>query len=236
MTETTTALVTGASSGIGLAAASLLLERGYRVVGISRRNAAEQINLDRFESVSLDLSKPQSVDSTLDGLTARFEFDCLVHAAGSGQFGSIEQFSTAQIEASLRVNLTSAMLLARALVPGMRRRGRGQLIFIGSESGLTAGRKGALYCAAKFGLRGFCQSLSADCRADGIRVSLINPGMVRSPFFDDLDFRPAANPENAIEADDMARVIAQILDASSDIVMDEINLSPRIKSIDFQRR
>ena len=235
MTETRTTLVTGASSGIGLATARLLLERGERVIGISRRDASQQLRHDGFESVSLDLSRTDRVDAALGELTSRFEFDCLVHAAGSGQFGSIEQFSSAQIEASLRVNLTSAMLFGRALLPGMRRRGHGQLVFLGSESGLSAGRKGALYSAAKFGLRGFCQALSADCRADGIRVSLVNPGMVRSPFFDELDFRPGANPENAIAVEDVARAVVQILDSSRDIVIDEINLSPRVKSVDFGR-
>ena len=235
MADTRTALVTGASSGIGLATVRLLLERGYRVVGLSRRGAAAGFAHDRFEPVCLDLGKTDALETTLRTLLARFEIDCLVHAAGSGQFGSIEQFSAAQIETSLRVNLTSAMLLSRSLVPGMRRRGRGQLVFIGSESGLTAGRKGVLYCAAKFGLRGFSQALGADCSADGVRVSLINPGMVRSPFFDDLDFRPGPAAENAIEVDDVARAIVQVLDAPDHMVIDEINLSPRIRSIDFGR-
>ena len=60
--------------------------------------------------------------------------------------------------------------------------------------------------------------------------------MVRSPFFDDLDFRPGADPENALEVDDVARIIVQILDSSHDIVIDEINLSPRVKSLDFGRK
>ena len=236
MTETRTALVSGVSSGIGLATAKLLLEQQYRVVGLSRRDATQTLDHEGFESVCIDLGQSDRIDRAMDELLSRYEFDCLVHSAGSGQFGSIEQFSTAQIEASLQLNLTSAMLLGRKLLPGMRRRGHGQLIFLGSESGLSAGRKGALYCAAKFGLRGFCQALSADCRADGIRVSLINPGMVRSPFFDELDFRPGMAAENAIEVEDVARAVVQILDSSSDIVIDEINLSARVKSIDFGRK
>jgi len=164
------------------------------------------------------------------------EIDCLVHAAGQGMFGSIEQFSLAQIEYLLRVNLTSAIVISRALIPAMRRRGRGRMVFIGSESALAAGRKGALYCASKFGLRGFCLSLRDDCAGDGIQVSLVNPGMVRSPFFDNLPFTPGAHAENAIEVDDVARIVAQILDSSPSIVIDEINLSPRVKSIDFDKK
>jgi NADP-dependent 3-hydroxy acid dehydrogenase YdfG len=115
----------------------------------------------------------------------------------------------------------------------MRRQRDVRLIFIGSESALGSGKKGGLYSAAKFGLRGFCQALRDDCGSDGIQVSLINPGMVRSPFFDDLSFQPGANSENAIEATDVANLVWQILQCSSDIVIDEINLSPRVKSINF---
>ena len=236
MTDGTTILLTGASSGIGLATAQKLLPLGYRVVGLSRRNKVDQIEHEAFIPISVDLSDINQAAVTLQSLLHQYDFEALVHAAGAGHFGSIEQFSIAQIESSLRINLTSAMLLSRALIPGMRKRGAGQLVFLGSEAALTVGKKGALYSAAKFGLRGFTQALRADCAVDGIRVSLINPGMVRSPFFDDLDFRPGLAVENAVEVDDVALLITQILQSSKDIVIDEINLSPRIKSIDFRRK
>jgi len=232
MPESGTALVTGASSGIGLATARLLLEQGYRVCGFSRR--PPPLEHENFRASSVDLENPQALGRAMRELVAGQEIDCLVHAAGRGLFGSIEQFSIAQIEASLRLNLTSAMVICRALLPGLRRRGAGRLVFIGSESSLAAGRKGALYSAAKFGLRGFCQALREDCAADGIRVSLVNPGMVRSPFFDQLAFAPGPQSENAIEIDDVAGIVWQILQASPNIVIDEINLSPRVKSIDFR--
>ena len=233
MPESGSALVTGASSGIGLACARLLLEQGYRVCGISRRRPP--IEHANFSALGADLEDLEALGEALRELLAEQQFDCLVHAAGSGLFGSIEQFSIAQIDASLRLNLASAMVICRALLPGLRRRGNGRLVFIGSESALAAGRKGALYSAAKFGLRGFCQALREDCAADGIRVSLVNPGMVRSPFFEQLSFAPGARAENAIETGDVAVIIGQILQASADIVIDEINLSPRVKSIDFRR-
>jgi short-subunit dehydrogenase len=230
------ALVTGASSGIGLATARLLLERGYRVCGISRRGSAPELEHQNFRALKLDLGDPEAVGRQMKSLLSEQEFDCLVHAAGQGLFGSLEQFSIAQIETNLRVNLTSAMVVCRSLLPVLRRRGDGRLVFIGSESALAAGRKGALYSAAKFGLRGFCQALREDCAGDGIRVSLVNPGMVRSPFFDELSFSPGSQPENAIAAEDVAEVVWQILQASRDIVIDEVNLTPRVKSIDFGSR
>jgi len=228
-----TALVTGASSGIGLATTKLLLQNDYQVFGISRRGLLPELKEDRFTGIELDLSQLDKIDAQIGALLKENLFDCLIHAAGYGKFGSIEQFSVSQIDQAIRVNLTSAMVLSRLLVPLFRRRNQGRIIIIGSESALCAGKKGALYSAAKFGLRGFCQALREDCASDGINVSLINPGMVRSPFFDELAFSPAENPENAIAVEDIAQMILHILQSSSDIIFDEINMSPRVKSLTF---
>ncbi len=230
------ALVTGTSSGIGLAIAKRLLEQGYRVTGISRRGQTDALQDEYFNALSIDLSDLRTLETRLGEILKQSQFDCFIHAAGQGHFGSIEQFSIAQIENAIRVNLTSSMVICRSLLPQLRRRGHGRIVFIGSESALQAGKKGALYSAAKFGLRGFCLALREDCASDGIQVSLINPGMVRSPFFDGLNFAPGEQPENAISTDDIADVVSQILLSSPDIVIDEINLSPRLKSIDFNRK
>ena len=230
------ALVTGASSGIGLAVSLRLLEQGYEVTGISRRGQVDALQHKNFRAEAIDLGDLDALQSRLADILRQTDFDCLVHAAGQGNFGSIEQFSVAQIETAIRVNLLSGMVICRALLPSMRRAAQGRIIFIGSESALQAGRKGALYSAAKFGLRGFCLALREDCGSDGIQVSLINPGMVRSPFFDEQTFAPGDAPENAISTNDIASVVMQILQSSANIVIDEINVSPRIKSINFTRR
>lgn len=230
------ALITGASSGIGLATARLLLDKGIQVTGISRRGDVAELEGKNFKPVSLDLADSNETDSQLKQLLKQQSFDCFIHAAGYGTFGSIEQFSVAQIERAIQVNLTSALILCRQLIPAFRQRQSGQLVFVGSESSLTAGRKGAIYSAAKFGLRGFCQALRDDCASDGIQVSLINPGMVRSPFFDELSFAPAEQPENAISTEQVAAMIGHILDSDDNIVFDEVQLTPRIKSINFSAR
>lgn len=236
MTGAHSVLISGASSGIGLASARLLLAQGYRVVGLSRRSRVESLEHENFTPLVADLGDLPQLETQLKKLLEAREIGGFVHAAGQGHFGSLEQFSVAQMETALRVNLISAMVICRSLLPRQRRRRQGRLIFIGSESALTAGSKGALYSAAKFGLRGFCRSLREDCAGDGIQVSLINPGMVRSPFFDDLPFAPGAKPENAIAVTDVAQLVGQIMQSSPDIVIDEINLSPRVKSIDFGKK
>ncbi|MCP3689196.1 MAG: SDR family oxidoreductase, partial [Gammaproteobacteria bacterium] len=134
-------LITGASSGIGLATARLLIDRGYKVTGINRR----PVSHDEFPSIQLDLANSHDIDRCFKQLLKENSFDGFVHAAGYGEFGSIEQFSVVQIERAIQVNLTSALQMARQLVPVFRKQQSGRLIFIGSESALNAGRKGALY-------------------------------------------------------------------------------------------
>ena len=111
----------------------------------------------------------------------------------------------------------------------MKRARHGHLIFTGSEAALTGTQKGSLYCAAKFALRGFAQALRAETARSGLRVTLINPGMVQSPFFDELDFQPGDDADNYILPEDVAEVITQALMARDGTVIDEINLSPQKK-------
>lgn len=227
------ALVTGASSGIGLAISRLLLLNGYEVTGISRRGILEGLDDKNFTALKLDLASTTAIDQQLKSLLKQENFDCFIHAAGYGEFGSIEQFSSKQIERAIQVNLTSALLLCRHLLPMFRKQRNGRIIFIGSESAVNAGRKGALYSAAKFGLRGFSQALREDCASDGVLVSLINPGMVRSPFFDNLNFAPGVQEENAIEPEQIAELALHILSSADNMIYDEVNLAPRVKTIDF---
>lgn len=228
-----TALITGASSGIGLTITQSLLDLNCKVIGIARDFSKISIDNPLFETHSLDLVDLEKTSTLMKQLCKENPLDFFVHSAGSGLFGSIEQFSVKQIDEYIKSNLSSALVLSRHIVPNMRHNKFGRIILIGSESAINAGKKGSLYSSAKFGLRGLSQSLREDCSKDGICVSLINPGMVRTSFFQQQHFRPAQNPDNAIEAKDVAEIVLFILQSNPNIVFDEINLSPRNKSIDF---
>lgn len=227
------ALVTGASSGIGRAISQSLLEHQCQVIGIARDFNKTGIQNPLFKTYQQDLTDLQKTSALLKQLLKKQSPDFFIHCAGSGQFGSIEQFSVKQIDSYIQSNLSSALVLSRHIVPAMRHKKTGRIIFIGSESSLRAGKKGALYSSVKFALRGLAFALREDCSKDGINVSLINPGMVRTAFFDKLNFKPANDSSNAIQVDDIARTVLHILQSNPDIVFDEINLSPRNKSIDF---
>ena len=97
---------------------------------------------------------------------------------------------------------------------------------MGSEAGLRGSRRGSVYCASKFALRGFAQALREECAASGIRVTIINPGMVLTPFFDDLDFGPGPEPANYVLPEDIADLVTSILSTRSGTVFDEVDVSP----------
>jgi short-subunit dehydrogenase len=232
-----TVLVTGTSSGIGLAITTSLLERGYRVIGVARDFSKIHIDSNRFRAVSIDLSGLDELPQQLQALTNDEQrIDGVICCAGSGRFGSLEEFSYDQIRALLNLNLTSQIYLVRALLPDMKKRATGDIVFIGSESARCGGKRGAVYSAAKFGLRGLAQSLRHECAASGVRVSIVNPGMVKTAFFDELDFKHGDEKENFILPEDVARAVITIIEARTGTVFDEINLSPQKKVVRSQKR
>lgn len=233
---TRTVMVTGSSSGIGRAISEHLLETGHRVVGLARDHDKFRPEENRYVPISVDLSQRKELMDTVQSvLQMHPEIDALVSNAGQGKFGALENFSPQQIESYFQLNLIAHALLSRAIVPHLKTRGGGDILFMGSESALRGAQRGTLYCAAKFALRGLAQSLRAECASRGVRVSLINPGMVRTPFFDDLDFEPGPEETHAIPPEEVARTVSLVLNAAPGTVFDEINLSPLKKVLRSDR-
>ena len=232
---TRTILVTGASRGIGRAVCGHVLAAGWRVVGLARQFDEFPDN-PAFTPVNIDLSD-------LDGLPGRLrviakthgDIDGVVCNAGKGVFGSLEEFSPRQIRDLIDLNLTSQLLLIREFLPVLKRRKRGDIVLMGSEAALAGGKRGAVYSATKFALRGTAQALREECAASGVRVGVINPGMVFTDFFSTLNFQPGPHPDNHLLADDVARAVLLMLSARQGAAIDEINLSPQKHVIDFKK-
>jgi NAD(P)-dependent dehydrogenase (short-subunit alcohol dehydrogenase family) len=168
-------LVTGASSGIGLACATVLAAQGFRVYGTSRRpNAAPQGAVTMLETdVTDDRSVEQAVAAVLD---REHRLDILVNNAGMGIAGPVEDTSIEQAKSQLEVNFFGAFRACRAVLPAMRSQRSGYIVNIGSIGGLVAIPYQAMYSASKFALEGFSESLRMEVRPFGIRVVIIEPG------------------------------------------------------------
>jgi short-subunit dehydrogenase len=177
--------------------------------------------------VPLDLAQVSALPDVLSQLAKTYaEVTGLVCCAGRGRFGSLEQFAYRDISELVDLNLTSQIYVVRAFMPVIKRNGGGDVVLMGSEAALSGGRYGAVYSATKFAVRGFAQALRHECAAANVRITVINPGMVRTGFFDSLEFEPGADPENFIEPEDVAGAIIGALSARRETVVDEINLSP----------
>ena len=229
-------LVTGASSGIGRAVCEKLLEKGWRVTGISRSIEARPLQHEHFSALAVDLCDFEQITQKLKSkLKVPRAISGIVFCAGAGYFGSLEQLEFKKIQALITLNLLSPMYLSKLLVPYFKAQSSGHLVFIGSEAALQGAKKGTAYCASKFGLRGFVQALSAECRQAGLNVSLINPGMVDTPFFDALDFKPGTSPSNHIPLSSIADSVYNILCTDSNTVIEELNLMPRNRVVEFNK-
>ncbi len=232
-----TVLVTGASSGIGRAAARRLIQEGHFVIGLCRDIQRFTVKHPDFAGFALDLAKPDDIQPLAKRLLHEFPgLDAVVFAAGYGQFGGLEQFSPQQIGRLMTVNFTAQASLTRLLLPKLKQLPHANLIYIGSEAALNGSRNGSIYCASKFALRGFSQALRDECGKSSVRVSLINPGMVDTAFFETLNFNPGRLPGQALRAEQVADAIAYVLNASPYCAIDEINLSPLHKVIEFKKQ
>jgi short-subunit dehydrogenase len=232
-----TTLVTGASSGIGRAISAQLLKEGHEVIGIGRNFSRLPPQSPHFHPIEIDLSKLESLPKKLRQLSKQFpEINGLVCCAGRGQFGSLETFSYAQIDQLMALNFTSQAYIARAFVPSLKQKEQSRIVFIGSEAALTGSRKGTIYCASKFALRGFAQALRDESARSGLAVSIINPGMVKTDFFAELDFEPGKEPTNYLTPEDIAEAVSLIFSSRAGTVIDEINLNPLNRVIHFKNK
>ncbi len=177
-----TAIVTGASSGIGEATAERLAAAGYRVFGTSRRAASA--GQRSFEMLTLDVTSDQSVEAAVREVVRRADrIDVLVNNAGFGVApAGAEESSIEQAQSIFDTNFFGIVRMTRAVVPEMRQRGGGRIINIGSVLGFLPMPYGALYAATKHAVEGYSESLDHELRRLGIRVSVIEPAYTRTPF------------------------------------------------------
>ncbi|MEZ5443077.1 MAG: SDR family oxidoreductase [Lysobacterales bacterium] len=196
------AIVTGASSGIGRAAASLFASEGAAVVVTARRQSSLAQLVDEIEraggramAVSGDIADPDLARQLVDAAETHFGgLDIAFNnAATLGPVGPIEAIEPNDWARTLQVNLRSAFLLAQQQITPLRRRGGGSLIFTGTFVGHTAGFSGmSAYAASKSGLIGLVQALATEVGETGIRVNALLPGGTDTPMGRQLTDDPAA--------------------------------------------
>jgi len=176
------AIVTGASSGIGQATADLLANSGYKVYGTSRKEV--QPAQRSYKMISLDVNSEASIEAAIkEVVNIEGRIDLVVNNAGFGMApGGAEESSMEQTKMIFDTNFFGIVRMTRAVVPYMRKQGKGRIINIGSILGLIPAPYMATYAATKHAVEGYSESLDHELRTRGIRVSVVEPGYTNTHF------------------------------------------------------
>ena len=223
------ALVTGATSGIGLSVAQGLLALGHNVFATGRNSG----RLGQFReeakgmagtlhTLACDLERPEEVERLIKASTDALshKIDLLVNNAGIATFGEIEETTLEEFERLMAVNLRAPFLLSRATLPIMKKQGDGLIVNISSVAGLEAWAGSSLYSMTKFALRGLTGSLLAEGAPSGVKAVAICPGYVATPLV-----LGAPVPESEmIQPEDILKTILYLRDLSPAAVPGDIVL------------
>jgi 3-oxoacyl-[acyl-carrier protein] reductase len=237
-------VITGASSGIGRATALALAARGVRLSLLARsQEALAQVVAQAMEagtgeavSHSCDVRDEMAVEWSIAQTLERFgRLDILINSAGLSLNGEVDGYALEDWRTVVETNLTGTFLTCRAVLPQMKRQGAGEIINISSGAGRNGIKQMAAYCASKFGVIGFTESLALEVRSHNIRVSTLLPGSVGTDFSrvakrqerdDATDIGYSMTPE------EVASVIVAMLEQprqawTSEVVLRPLNLELR---------
>ena len=210
------ALVTGASSGIGKAAALALVQAGFDVVGTSR-NASRVAPQRCVTFFDLDVTSDESVSTLVRGVIERFgRIDVLVNNAGTGAAGAAEESSVAQDQRVFDINFFGVIRLTKAVLPHMRAQGSGRIINISSVLGFVPGPYMAVYAATKHAIEGYSESVDHEVREHGVRVLLVEPAYTKTGFDANAVQPDAPLPIYAEQRQAFDRVMASAMEGGDD--------------------
>ena len=181
-------LITGCSSGIGLDAARTMKQRGWRVIATARapQDLARLKDVDGLEALHLELADPNAIAACANTVLAMTsgKLDAIFSNAAHGQPGAVEDLTPDLLRHQIEVNLIGTHDLTRRFIPTMRANGRGRIVQCSSILGFVAVAYRGAYCASKFALEGLTNAMRLELEGTGIKVSLIEPGPIRSRFVD----------------------------------------------------
>lgn len=183
-----TVLITGATSGIGLTTANLLVEKRYQVFGTSRKPELHQEKV-KYPLLPLDITNNKSVETCISLLLEQTDsIDVLVNNAGMMVCGSTEETPIELAKAQFETNFWGAVTMTRAVLPAMRKQKKGKIITIGSLAGIIGVPFESYYSASKHAIEGFYKSLRLELRSLNIIVSVVEPGFFKSNLYESAKF------------------------------------------------
>jgi len=232
------AIVTGSTKGIGLAVAERMINEGCSVVVSSRTESEVALVAQRLGEhavgVVCDVADPGACQTLIDDTFERFgRLDVLVNNAGLGIFKPISEMTVEEWRLQVDVNLGGVFYCSKAALPHLSASGDGYIINIGSLASRNTFAAGTGYNASKFGLLGLTEAMMLDVRYQDVRVSIIMPGSVNTPF-NDHEQTPQRGWK--LEADDCALAVMQLLEYPAEAHVSRIEMRPAQPNRDQVRR
>lgn len=227
-------LLTGATSGIGLAIGRRLAEEGYLVFGLGRDTNKVTDLPKGFSLCSCDITDTAAMLTALEQLHMQLHAypDIVIHSAGIAYYGLQETLSDAQLKALLRTNLEAPILLTTHLLRPFKQRGYGHFIFLSSVTAEKTNPHGVTYGAAKAALTSFAGSLFEEVRKNGIKITTIQPDMTQSDLYRNADF--TADEDACLFPEDIAEAVSFLLSQPEHLVTTKLTIKPqkhRIKKL-----
>ncbi|MGZ4123341.1 MAG: SDR family oxidoreductase [Tumebacillaceae bacterium] len=214
-----TAIVTGASKGIGREIVRVLLEHGINVVAVARNEFGLERLQDemrvgkRLLAVACDIRDHLEVQRLFEVATDRFgSIDIVVNNAGVGAFGPVEELEIVELHEIIDTNLKAVLYMSQAAFVHMKRNGGGQIVNLSAVLGLEAIPQAAAFCASKWGVIGLSESLRQEGKPFGIRVSVVSPGLTQTDFGD----VPATSKGNGLRPETVAEAVYYLLTQGED--------------------
>ncbi|MBY8914513.1 SDR family oxidoreductase [Bacillus sp. YC2] len=233
-------VITGASSGIGEAAASYLADRGAKIVLAARsedklKNVVERILNKGGTAIykATDITNKEDVEALIDYTIEKFaRVDTLINCAGLMLFSMWDNAHVAEWEKMIDLNLKGTLYAIAEVLPHMKRQGKGQIVNVGSIAGHAVGEGHGVYSATKFAVKAITESLRKEVsEKHNIQASMVSPGVIATNWQDtvtDNDVKGVLNNLNkvAIDAEHVAKTIGFVVDQPSDVLINDVFVTP----------
>ncbi|MDD5794565.1 SDR family oxidoreductase [Clostridium sp. HCP1S3_B4] len=221
-----TAIVTGASSGIGLSISKELLNLGYKVYGLGRDFSKSNLDNNNFIKLESNLMDINSLVTKINEIKKSNDIKILVNNAGVGYFSPHEELNPKKIHEMVTINLEVPLVLSQILLRTLKKN-KGYIINISSIEAKKSSAHGCAYGATKAALSHFSSSLFDETRKYGVKVITIHPDITKSNFYRNSNFKEGANDDSFLMPEEIASAVAMAISQRDNLVITDITIRPQ---------
>lgn len=229
-----TALVTGASSGIGLGICISLSNMNYKVYGIGRDFSKVEFNHDNFIKITCDLTNHKELLNLVKKLEKDEELDLLINNAGVAYFGLHEDLNPSKIHEMISTNIEAPLIITNLFLRKLKKN-KGTVINISSITAKRVSPHGCAYGATKAALSHFSDSLFDEVRKTGVKVAAIHPDIAKTNFYRNADFKEGPEEDAHLTVDSIVNAVEFILNADKNAVVTDITIRPQKNRIERKK-